>query len=599
MRRLRNVSSGTALPSITHAKLRGNTMTDAAARRETTPPAQLTPSRLSPAARVEAGVALLVLVVLAAGLFFPDLMEGDATQDAVMAMRMHDAGDWVNLIRNGEDYLDKPHLLFWSAMLGYRLFGVHDWSYRLASVLVVVLGAWATYRLARRLHGETAGRIAGLVFVTAQAILLGCHDVRMDALLTGFTAFAIWQLVRWLETDDVRSAVLGGGGLALAVSAKGMVAVAVAGVCLLFFVAGRGLWRRLWSWKVAVGIASFAIVLSPVLVAYYLQFDLHPEKVVNGRTGVSGVRFILFGQSVDRFTGGKGTAAAGEPLFFIHTVAWAFLPWTVFLFAAWLDRASDLLRRGRAAFRDREQLTFLGPLAILVVLSFSRFKLPHYVNVLLPILAVLTAGFIVDASRDARRIGRFRVAQAVIVAAVVALAVVVNGWSFPIQRGWVLASALVLLAVVGLSFRVRDPVQRAWVPSAVAILAANFVLDTNYYPRLGELQPGRHLAARLEAMGAADAYFVQEAYQPVQFYARRLFPVVDLARVERERSDGKRVVLVVGEAGLGRVRAAGLAHEVAYEAPSCPVLKKVYRLLNPRTRARYCRKAYVLEVPPG
>jgi 4-amino-4-deoxy-L-arabinose transferase-like glycosyltransferase len=513
-------------------------------------------------------------------------------------MRMHYAGDWVNLIRNGEDYLDKPHLLFWSAMLGYRLFGVHDWSYRLASVLVIVLGAWCTYRLGRRLHGETAGRIAGLVFVTAQAILLGCHDVRMDALLTGFTALATWQLVRWLETDDVRSAVLGGGGLALAVSSKGMIAVAVVGACLLFFVAGRRVWSRLWSWKAAVAVASFAIVLSPVLVAYYLQFDLHPEKVIAGRTGVSGVRYVLFGQSLDRFTGGKGTAAADEPLFFVHNLLWAFLPWTILLFAAWLDRTRDLLRRGRTAFRDREQLTSLGPLAILVLLSFSRFKLPHYLNVLFPMLAVLTASFLVDVSRDARRLGRFRLAQAVVVAAVIALAVVVNGWAFPIERGWVLASALVLLGLVGLSFCVRDPLQRAWVPSAVAILAANFVLDANYYPRLGELQPGRHLAARLAEMEVSDAYFVEEVYQPVQLYARRLFPVADLAHVERERAEGKRIALVVGEDGLRRVRAAGLAHEVAFETPSCPVLKKVYQLMNPRTRARYCRTVYVLEVPP-
>src|SRR5512142_1739327 len=67
----------------------------------------------------------LVAVVLCAGLFLPDLMYGDAAQDAVMALRMFREGDWVNLLKNGRDYLDKPHLLFWSAMAGYRLFGVH------------------------------------------------------------------------------------------------------------------------------------------------------------------------------------------------------------------------------------------------------------------------------------------------------------------------------------------------------------------------------------------------------------------------------------------------------------------------------------------
>jgi 4-amino-4-deoxy-L-arabinose transferase-like glycosyltransferase len=77
--------------------------------------------------------------------------------------------------------------------------------------------------------------------------------------------------------------VLGAVGIALGVSAKGMVAVAVSGCALFFYVWGRGLWRRLWSWKIALGLGVFFLALSPVLFAYYQQYDLHPEKVVNGR----------------------------------------------------------------------------------------------------------------------------------------------------------------------------------------------------------------------------------------------------------------------------------------------------------------------------
>ena len=97
---------------------------------------------------VHAGLWALVLLVLCAGLFLPDLMYGDAAQDAVMALRMFREGDFVHLLRNGRDYLDKPHLLFWSAMAGYRALGVHDFSYRLPSVLVSLLGAFSCGRLA-------------------------------------------------------------------------------------------------------------------------------------------------------------------------------------------------------------------------------------------------------------------------------------------------------------------------------------------------------------------------------------------------------------------------------------------------------------------
>src|SRR5512141_882312 len=135
---------------------------------------------LSPA--WHAALWALVLIVLAAGLFCPDLMYSDAAQDAVMALRMFREGDWSHLIRDGQDYLDKPHLLFWSAMAGYRLFGVHDWAYRLPSVLVSLLGAYSAGRLGRRLYGARAGQMAALFFITAQHILLSDHDVRMEAL---------------------------------------------------------------------------------------------------------------------------------------------------------------------------------------------------------------------------------------------------------------------------------------------------------------------------------------------------------------------------------------------------------------------------------
>ena len=54
--------------------------------------------------------ALLGMVlVYTVGLFTP-LMENDSAQVAVMAMRMFQEQDFLNLWKGGEEYLDKPHL---------------------------------------------------------------------------------------------------------------------------------------------------------------------------------------------------------------------------------------------------------------------------------------------------------------------------------------------------------------------------------------------------------------------------------------------------------------------------------------------------------
>ena len=129
-----------------------------------------------------------------------------------MALRMFREGDWVNLVKNGRDYLDKPHLLFWSAMAGYHALR------RPRLELPAPLGAGEpARRVLRRPAGAAAVRPArradgGVALHHRPGHLLGNHDVRMDALLTGFTAFALWQLVRWAETEDLRSLLLGGAG---------------------------------------------------------------------------------------------------------------------------------------------------------------------------------------------------------------------------------------------------------------------------------------------------------------------------------------------------------------------------------------------------
>lgn len=160
--------------------------------------------------------------------------------------------------------------------------------------------------------------------------------------------------------------------------------------------------------------------------------------------------------------------------------------------------------------------------------------------------------------------------------------------------------ALVLSAATALAFRLRDPLQRLWIPSAVAVLAENFVLATSFYPALGRYQPGRHLAAELARRGidASRLRFVDRIYQPLQLYAGRVLPVLDEAGVERERAAGHELVLVVGDDGLRRIRDAGIPHELLLETPDCPVLKLKWRMVDPRTRDRACPTAHVLAVPP-
>ena len=62
-------------------------------------------------------------------------------------------------------------------------------------------------------------------------------------------------------------------------------------------------WTNLFNWRWILGLAIILLVLSPMLWGLYHQFDLNPDATVNGRTGVSGIRFFFWEQSFGRITG--------------------------------------------------------------------------------------------------------------------------------------------------------------------------------------------------------------------------------------------------------------------------------------------------------
>lgn len=230
------------------------------------------------------------------GLFIAPLMENDAIEYATVAMRMFQEGDYGNIINRFDDYLDKPHLLFWLSGFSFSIFGISDWAYRLPSVIVTFLGAYATFRLGSLLYSKDIGKLAALVFLTTQATILGNHDVRTDALLTGTVIIGIWQLAEFIDNNKIKHVVFGAIAIAFGFSTKGQIAVLTAGIAILCHILYLRKWETFWNWKWLVGLIAFLMAASPMLYCYYHQFDLQPEKLVHGQHNVSGVKFIFWGK---------------------------------------------------------------------------------------------------------------------------------------------------------------------------------------------------------------------------------------------------------------------------------------------------------------
>jgi len=471
---------------------------------------------------------LLIFVAYLVGMC-STLLENDSAQFAVMAMRMFQENDFINLFKGPNEYLDKPHMHYWLAALSYKIFGLHDWAYRIPAILATLLGAFSCYGLGKLLYNVDTGKLAALIFMTAQTIVLSVIDVRTDAVLTGFAIFAIWQLAAYIEKKQLKHIVLGAIGTGIAFATKGQIAILVIGLPLLCHLAYTNKWNRFLSWKVLVALAVFILTIAPMLYAYYQQFDLHPEKIIRGRGDRSGVFFILWEQSFERMSGsGQGIGKnSSDYLFFFHTFLWVFLPWTFIAILGISSRIKALIKL-RFAFRPQyEFLTVGGIILIFIIISFAQFKLPHYLNIAIPLFSVLTAAYLHDLQQlfEEKTLKVILVVQHIILAvifiAVVLIAFYVFKFKSVLHYLWMVP--LVILGI-GYSLKREGNFYRIITVSAFASIILNMVMNIHFYPSLLKYQAGSEMAKVVKAQNIPtdNIYKLSEKYTwALDFYNQK------------------------------------------------------------------------------
>ena len=345
--------------------------------------------------------ALLLFVALyAATIYLPFLGSSRTlTSHEVMithpAMRILEDGHWIVPRYASGRWLDKPPLLNWVTALGFAtLGGFSEFAARLPSALsaigLCVLMAWATDRLV----GRRAAVFAGLVQATCVYMLiqgrLGEIDMPFTLLMT---AAHVVLLLRWARGDI--DLPLGAGLVfhllaALAVLAKGALAVVLLGMTVLAFCAIRRSWRPLRAVVFTPGIGVFLLIAGGWHVAAW--FEAGQEALDQWRYN-----------SVLRFLGlhHLGTAPF---YFYFYTIPWLMLPWSVALILG-VRRLWQDARRPHMLLDQFLWSWFLGGL---VFFTLCFFKQKHYILPLLPPLTVFCARLLdLHLTRDGVRARRF------------------------------------------------------------------------------------------------------------------------------------------------------------------------------------------------
>lgn len=364
---------------------------------------------------------LWIVAIYSAALYLPFLGSGRLLTHhegmvAWPALRMLQDGQWIVPKYASGWWLDKPPLLNWiTAALFSATGGFSEFAARLPAALSAIGLALLMTALARRVWDERTALYAGLIQATCVYALmqgrLGEIDMPLTLLIAATHAVLVWNWVGGAFRLTLFSAALFHLLLALAILAKGPVALGLVGATLLAFALCERSLRPLLAvtWTPAA-LLSIGLVAAWHVAAYRVAGE---EALTQW-----GYNYL------QRFQGEHHLGR--EPIwFYFLQVVWLTLPWTIALGigAVWLWRDA---RRPEARM---ERFLWMWFLAGFVLLSLSAFKHKHYCLPILPPLSLLAARVVqLHLARDPKHAPRF---YAIIFGVILIAFLIVNGYVMP------------------------------------------------------------------------------------------------------------------------------------------------------------------------
>ena len=490
------------------------------------------------AAAVGAVVAGLVTLP---GLGVGTLWDNSETAYGEVAREILLTHNWVIMHLNNVPYFIQPPLYFWLGAAFSLIMGPTPLALRLPSALATIaLSALTGYAVARQ-AGTRVGAYAAVILSTCLMQAVIGRLAIMDALLDLAVAMTIFWWLRGLETGRDRYSIYGwiaaGGGFL----AKGLVAPVVALLVIVPFY----FWNRQWEPTYApsprawiAGLLIFLGIVAPWPIALVTHDHFLPlEKLIGEYT-------------VGRYTGIVENQS-GPVWYYLPVIFLGFFPWIAFLPMAIVYAVREL-RAGISQDRQVARLVRLGVVwsaMPLLFFSFARTKLPNYVALEFPALAVITALYFEAVVR--RGGARSAIVSAATVPATIgALAIAI--WMFTRNNRLTGEVALVVAPLLGMAVAIfagsvltallvarAKTVRAAPYALALATTIGVVVLAVTVLPHAEAFKPVPRLAA-LIVRQPGDVVAIQSVSggNALLFYTRPVVHVLAPPTASDPQSDG-------------------------------------------------------------
>ncbi len=392
----------------------------------------------------------------------------DAGKYATVSKEVFQNGNYLHLTIHGEPYDQKPPLLFWMGALGFAIGGVSNFWFKLPVLLLTMAGFYWAYRLGQSLYNRRVGLLTTIFLFFSIIYTMYSMDIHTDTPFQAFVILALWQLYEFIKTRKNRFWIVGFVAIGLSMLSKGPLGAALVGFAVLGHILLKRDFKFLLDVRWYLGVIVAFLVVSPALIGLWNQF------------GWDGIWFFFWENNVGRITGSY-VHAKNDPIFYIHSLIYLFLPWCLLFFIAAFFDIRQLVKN---RFKANEYFTFSGIWIFFIILNASSSQLPNYVFGIVPLMAVLLAKWVDIAIKGNGKFLVFLLRTQYIVVLVLWLFVaLIAFYLFTGVPVFIFLTALTGIAVsLCIVYKTTNKTAKLILPSSIAFTVLFLLLNIHVYP---------------------------------------------------------------------------------------------------------------------
>ena len=298
----------------------------------------------------------------------------DEAKNAQCAKEMMQKNDFIVPTFNGELRTDKPPLHYFFMIASYKIFGTTEFAARFFSAVMGLLTVLVTYFYTKRLLNAFTAFCAAAVLVASTHFLFEFRLSVPDPYLIFFITLGLFSAFSWLQENKILQLYIAAISLALAILAKGPVALALPGLCILIWVVLNKKWKTVFTWHL---IPAF-ILLCIIAIPWYVAVD----RATNGEW----TKGFFIDNNLNRFSDPQ----EGHGGFFLLTVLFFLIGLLPFI-----SFTGELLKQRKKVFENNlARFCMITVLAFVIFFSAASTKLPNYAMPCYPFAAVILGSFI-------------------------------------------------------------------------------------------------------------------------------------------------------------------------------------------------------------